>query len=94
MIGDLKCPICGGEMTEASKGYSCSKWKKEDGGCKFTIWKESYGAVFSESDVEALLKGETIRKTNISKTGKQYEADWYLDEENKAAFKYVNENKN
>ena len=90
MIHNLKCPVCGGEMTEASKGYSCSKWKKEDGGCKFTIWKESYGAVFTEEDAEALLNGETVRKTNTSKLGNQYEADWFLNKEsNKVNFDYV-----
>lgn len=76
-------------MTEASRGFSCSRWKQEDGGCKFTIWKESYGTTFNEEDVAALLEGKTVRKTNTSKAGKQYEADWYLDKNNKATFDYV-----
>ncbi len=32
------CPICGREITENRKGYSC--WAREDPGCGFVIWKK------------------------------------------------------
>ncbi|MBA3509429.1 MAG: DNA topoisomerase 3 [Thermoleophilaceae bacterium] len=32
------CPVCGREVNENRKGYSC--WTKEDPGCGFVIWKK------------------------------------------------------
>jgi DNA topoisomerase-3 len=35
------CPVCGREVTENRKGYSC--WSREDPGCGFVIWKRKAG---------------------------------------------------
>ena len=35
------CPVCGREITENRKGYSC--WSREDPGCGFVIWKRKAG---------------------------------------------------
>jgi DNA topoisomerase-3 len=35
------CPICGREITENRKGYSC--WSRDDPGCGFVIWKRKAG---------------------------------------------------
>jgi DNA topoisomerase III len=35
------CPICGHEIVENRKGYSC--WSREDPGCGFVIWKSKAG---------------------------------------------------
>ena len=35
------CPICGREIAENRKGYSC--WSREDPGCGFVIWKSKAG---------------------------------------------------
>ena len=35
------CPICGREVGENRKGYSC--WSKDDPGCGFVIWKRKAG---------------------------------------------------
>ncbi len=32
------CPVCGREIVENRKGYSC--WSREDPGCGFVIWKQ------------------------------------------------------
>ena len=32
------CPVCGREVVENRKGYSC--WSKDDPGCGFVIWKQ------------------------------------------------------
>ena len=32
------CPVCGREIIENRKGYSC--WSREDPGCGFVIWKK------------------------------------------------------
>ena len=39
------CPVCGREMIENRKGYSC--WTKEDPGCGFVIWKQKAGKSLS-----------------------------------------------
>ena len=35
------CPICGREISENRKGFSC--WSREDPGCGFVIWKKKAG---------------------------------------------------
>ena len=35
------CPVCGKDVNENRKGYSC--WSKEDPGCGFAIWKKKAG---------------------------------------------------
>ncbi|HUH80737.1 MAG TPA: DNA topoisomerase 3 [Solirubrobacteraceae bacterium] len=35
------CPICGHDIVENRKGYSC--WAREDPGCGFVIWKSKAG---------------------------------------------------
>jgi DNA topoisomerase-3 len=35
------CPVCGREIVENRKGYSC--WSKDDPGCGFVIWKRKAG---------------------------------------------------
>ena len=35
------CPVCGHEINENRKGYSC--WAREDPGCGFVIWKAKAG---------------------------------------------------
>lgn len=89
MTKKLRCPLCGGEIMETDKGFSCSNWRDEDGGCNFTIWKQIYGAEMNENDVEALLNGETIEKENVSKMGNRYPVTYTLDEHYKPTFTVV-----
>ena len=35
------CPVCGHEINENRKGFSC--WSREDPGCGFVIWKAKAG---------------------------------------------------
>ena len=35
------CPVCGNDIVENRKGYSC--WAREDPGCGFVIWKSKAG---------------------------------------------------
>lgn len=93
MLKDIKCPLCGAEIIETSKGFSCSNWKKEDGGCKFVIWKETFGAVFNGKDVDTLIKGGEVRKNNVSKAGNPYLAKWSLDDNKKLHFVYIDREK-
>jgi DNA topoisomerase-3 len=78
-----KCPICGADVVEFQKSYSCSKYKET--GCSFTIWKEHSGATITEGMVKQLLeKGETADKVKMkSKAGKDYSCKLKLDADHK-----------
>ncbi|MCG8532456.1 MAG: DNA topoisomerase 3 [Desulfovibrionales bacterium] len=73
---DGNCPLCGGEIREQEKGYSCANWKKEDGGCLFVIWKQMFGRTIDREIVDELLtKGRTTEPLDmVSKAGKEYSA--------------------
>ena len=52
------CPVCGREIIENRKGYSC--WTKEDPGCGFVIWKRKAGKTLPVSVAKQLIeKGRT-----------------------------------
>jgi DNA topoisomerase-3 len=48
------CPVCGREIVENRKGYSC--WSREDPGCGFVIWKSKAGKSLSVSVARELIK--------------------------------------
>ena len=47
------CPVCGQDIIENRKGYSC--WSREDPGCGFVIWKKKAGKTLSESVARELI---------------------------------------
>ncbi|MFL5820810.1 MAG: DNA topoisomerase 3 [Solirubrobacteraceae bacterium] len=47
------CPVCGREIVENRKGYSC--WSREDPGCGFVIWKSKAGKQLSASVARELI---------------------------------------
>jgi DNA topoisomerase-3 len=47
------CPICGREITENRKGYSC--WSRDDPGCGFVIWKRKAGKSLPVSVAKELI---------------------------------------
>jgi DNA topoisomerase III len=47
------CPVCGREITENRKGYSC--WSREDPGCGFVIWKRKAGKSLPVSVAKELI---------------------------------------
>jgi DNA topoisomerase-3 len=53
------CPICGREITENRKGYSC--WSREDPGCGFVIWKKKAGKSLPVSVAKELI--ESLRQS-------------------------------
>jgi DNA topoisomerase III len=54
------CPICGHEIIENRKGYSC--WARNDPGCGFVIWKGKAGKQLSIAVARELIKtGYTSR---------------------------------
>jgi DNA topoisomerase III len=48
------CPICGKDVIENRKGYSC--WTRDDPGCGFVIWKKKAGKNLPASVVKALMQ--------------------------------------
>ncbi len=47
------CPVCGRDVIENRKGYSC--WSKDDPGCGFVIWKKKAGKNLPPSVVKELM---------------------------------------
>jgi DNA topoisomerase III len=68
------CPVCGRDVIENRKGYSC--WSKEDPGCGFVIWKKkanknlpvSVAKELMQSLAEARERGD---EPPIGRTAKQ-----------------------
>ena len=58
------CPICGRDVIENRKGYSC--WSKDDPGCGFVIWKNKAGKTLTPVIVKELMAN---RKTEKAVTG-------------------------
>jgi DNA topoisomerase-3 len=48
------CPVCGREITENRKGYSC--WARDDPGCGFVIWKRKAGKSLPVSVAKELIE--------------------------------------
>ncbi len=48
------CPVCGHEIVENRKGYSC--WAREDPGCGFVIWKSKAGKQLPIAVARELIK--------------------------------------
>ncbi len=55
------CPVCGRDIVENRKGYSC--WSREDPGCGFVIWKAKAGKQLPVAIAKELIKnGRTERQ--------------------------------
>jgi DNA topoisomerase-3 len=48
------CPVCGHDIVENRKGYSC--WAREDPGCGFVIWKAKAGKQLPIAVARELIK--------------------------------------
>ncbi|MSW50808.1 MAG: DNA topoisomerase III, partial [Actinobacteria bacterium] len=54
------CPVCGRDISENRKGFSC--WSKDDPGCGFVIWKNKAGKTLAPVVAKELIKtGRTIK---------------------------------
>jgi DNA topoisomerase-3 len=52
------CPVCGRDIVENRKGFSC--WSREDPGCGFVIWKSKAGKTLPPAVARELIaKGRT-----------------------------------
>ncbi|HMC93406.1 MAG TPA: topoisomerase C-terminal repeat-containing protein, partial [Polyangia bacterium] len=69
------CPVCGRDIVENRKGYSC--WSREDPGCGFVIWKSKAGKQLPVTVARELIKtGRTERPVTGFKgrSGKSFRA--------------------
>jgi DNA topoisomerase-3 len=69
------CPVCGRDIVENRKGYSC--WSREDPGCGFVIWKAKAGKQLPVAIARELIKtGRTERPVTGFKgrSGKSFRA--------------------
>ena len=69
------CPVCGRDINENRKGYSC--WSREDPGCGFVIWKSKAGKQLPVAVARELIRtGRTERPVTGFKgrSGKSFRA--------------------
>jgi DNA topoisomerase-3 len=69
------CPVCGRDIMENRKGYSC--WSRDDPGCGFVIWKSKAGKSLPISVARELIKtGRTAKPVTGFKgrSGKSFRA--------------------
>ncbi len=69
------CPVCGRDINENRKGYSC--WSREDPGCGFVIWKAKAGKQLPVAIAKELIRtGRTERPVTGFKgrSGKSFRA--------------------
>ena len=75
------CPVCGREISENRKGYSC--WSKDDPGCGFVIWKKKAGKILPVSVVKELMAtGKTEKPVTGFKgrSGRSFKAKLKLEQ--------------
>jgi DNA topoisomerase III len=76
------CPVCGRDVIENRKGYSC--WTKDDPGCGFVIWKRKAGKILPVSVVKELMAtGKTEKQVTGFKgrSGKSFRAKLKLEQD-------------
>jgi DNA topoisomerase-3 len=69
------CPVCGREIVENRKGYSC--WSRDDPGCGFVIWKSKAGKSLPVSVARELIRtGRTEKPVSgfKSRAGRNFRA--------------------
>jgi DNA topoisomerase-3 len=75
------CPVCGHDIVENRKGYSC--WSREDPGCGFVIWKSKAGKTLPPAVVRELIHvGYTARPVTgfRSRAGRTFRARLALEQ--------------
>jgi DNA topoisomerase III len=75
------CPVCGHDIVENRKGYSC--WSREDPGCGFVIWKSKAGKQLPMAVAKELIAtGRTARPVTGFKgrSGRSFRARLALEQ--------------
>jgi len=70
-----KCPVCVDGEIYVKGGYFCSNYKSEPA-CGFRLYKEMYGAKFTDEMVRKLIAGEILKDVECeTKEGKKYKSN-------------------
>ncbi len=75
------CPVCGHDIVENRKGYSC--WSREDPGCGFVIWKGKAGKQLPVSVARELIRTGRTEKAVTGfrgRSGKSFRARLALEQ--------------
>ena len=75
------CAVCGHDIVENRKGYSC--WSREDPGCGFVIWKSKAGKTLNAAVVKELIRtGRTERPVTgfRGRSGRSFRARLALEQ--------------
>jgi DNA topoisomerase-3 len=82
------CPVCGREIVENRKGYSC--WSRDDPGCGFVIWKRKAGKVLPVSVAKELIeKGRTEKQVTgfRGRSGRTFRAKLKLHQDDEGKWR-------
>jgi DNA topoisomerase-3 len=75
------CPVCGHDIVENRKGFSC--WSREDPGCGFVIWKSKAGKQLPAAVARELIAtGKTAKPVTGFKgrSGRSFRARLALEQ--------------
>jgi DNA topoisomerase-3 len=75
------CPVCGAKIIKGKRGYGCSSWRAQDGGCRFVIWETINGKKLTPSNIKTLTEGKATRKYVFrEENGRKFRAKLKLEE--------------
>src|SRR3954452_7017329 len=75
------CPVCGRDINENRKGFSC--WSREDPGCGFVIWKSKAGKTLPPAVARELIStGKTAKAVTgfRGRSGRSFRAKLALEQ--------------
>ena len=74
------CPVCGGKIIKGKRGYGCSNWRAQDGGCRFVIWEMFNGKKLTPANIKTLTAGKATRKYVFrEESGRKFKAKLKLE---------------
>lgn len=85
-----KCPKCGADVVENQRAFGCSKWRREDGGCRFTIWKTISGKEITKEIAKELLENKktAVMSGFTSHAGRPFSAALIIKEDGSVGFEF------
>ncbi len=89
VMPDVKCPVCGKQIIKGHWGYRCEDYKKEEGGCSFSVGKIA-GLELPEDVIKKLLTDKITDKISgfTSRKGTTFDACLGFDENYRVVFKF------
>jgi DNA topoisomerase III len=82
------CPVCGHDIKENRKGYSC--WARDDPGCGFVIWKGKSGKQLSVAIAKELIRGGHTSKAVTgfkARSGRNFRAHLALSQDDEGKWR-------